>query len=130
VRRQIDELLDEYTDARVAHTLNERGLRTGCGATFTPVSLRWVRHSAKLKSFEERLKANGWITGRQMAANLGVSRRTVGKLRTQGHLKARICNDLGEWLYYPPSEPLPLSNEPCETDRRDPTDSSTARGAV
>ena len=130
VRRQIDELLDEYTDARVAHTLNERGLRTGCGATFTPVSLRWVRHSAKLKSFEERLKANGWITGRQMAANLGVSRRTVGKLRTQGRLKARICNDLGEWLYYPPREPPPLSNEPSETDRRDPTDSSTARGAV
>lgn len=29
VRREIDRLLDEYTDAQVAHLLNERGMRTG-----------------------------------------------------------------------------------------------------
>lgn len=34
VRRQIDELLDEYTDAQVAHVINQRGLRTGAGEAF------------------------------------------------------------------------------------------------
>ena len=34
VRQQIDALLDEYTDAQVAHILNERGLRTGAGDAF------------------------------------------------------------------------------------------------
>lgn len=130
VRRQIDKLLDEYTDAQVAHTLNERGLRTGVGAAFSPVSIRWVRHTAKLKSFEERLKANGWITGRKMAAKLGVSRTALGKLRTQGRLTARICNELGEWLYYSSVDQTPLSTAPSKIDQHGSTDSSTARGAV
>jgi hypothetical protein len=131
VRRQIDRLLDEYTDAKVvAHTLNERGLRTGVGATFTPVSIRWVRHTAKLKSFEERLKANGWITGKQMETKLGVSRDALGKLRTRGQLTARICNELGEWLYYPSGTPPPMSDPPPTIRQHDPTNSSTARGAV
>ena len=36
VRQQIDALLDAYTDAQVAHILNERGLRTGAGDAFDP----------------------------------------------------------------------------------------------
>ena len=40
VREQIDLLLDEYTDAQVAHILNERGLNTGAGGTFHADSVR------------------------------------------------------------------------------------------
>jgi hypothetical protein len=39
VRRQIDALLDEYTDAQVARILNERGLRTGVGDAFDTASV-------------------------------------------------------------------------------------------
>ena len=42
VRRQIDTLLDDYTDAQVAHTLNERGLHTGAGEVFDSASVSWV----------------------------------------------------------------------------------------
>jgi hypothetical protein len=49
VRQQIDALLDEYTDAQVAHFLNERGLRTGSGDAFDSVSVQWVRFAARLE---------------------------------------------------------------------------------
>jgi len=55
VRREIDVMLDEYTDAQVAHLLNERGLRTGAGDAFDPVSVQWVRCSHKIKSLKERM---------------------------------------------------------------------------
>ena len=55
VRQEIDRLLDEYSDAQVAHLLNERGLRTGAGEAFDPHRVQWVRFSAKLKSLKERL---------------------------------------------------------------------------
>ena len=55
VRKQIDALLAEYTDAQVARVLNERGLHTGAGDAFDAVSVQWVRFSAKLPSLKARL---------------------------------------------------------------------------
>ncbi|MGH8585264.1 MAG: recombinase family protein [Gammaproteobacteria bacterium] len=99
VRRQIDTLLDEYTDAQVANVLNERGLRTGAGDAFDPASVHWVRFSHKLKSLTQRLLDAGWLTGKQIASKLGVKRTTLGRWRRTGRITARICNDRGEWLY-------------------------------
>jgi hypothetical protein len=130
VRQQIDALLDEYSDARVAAILNERGLRTGAGDTFDPSSVQWVRRATGLKSLKQRLLAAGWVTGRQITAQLGVRRTTLGRMRRDGRLMARICNELGEWLYWPPAEP------PTHPPQADPTppagveDTLTARGAV
>jgi hypothetical protein len=110
VRQHIDRLLDEYTDAQVARVLNERGMRTGAGEAFDTVSVKWVRHSAKIKSLKERLLEEGWLTVKQVSARLGISRDAINKRRVQGKLKARICNDHGQWLYWLP-EPVPVSNE-------------------
>lgn len=101
VREQIDTLLGEYTDAQVAHLLNERGAKTGAGDPFNTESVRWVRFSAKLDSLKERLLKTGMLTGKQVMAKYGVSRGTLGRWRKEDSIKARICNDLGEWLYWP-----------------------------
>jgi len=74
VRQQLDALLDEYTDAQVAHILNERELRTGAGDAFDPISVQRVRFSAKLKSLKERLLEAGMLTSKQLAAKLGIAR--------------------------------------------------------
>jgi hypothetical protein len=130
VRQQIDALLDEYSDARVAAILNERGLRTGTGEPFDPKRVRWVRAATRLKSLKERLLAAGWVTGKHMQAQLGVGRSTLGRLRREGRLQARICNALGEWLYCPSATP------PLQHPQADPTSSASvvdtlsARGAV
>jgi hypothetical protein len=79
VREQMDALLDEYSDAQVANMLNERGMRTGAGAPFDSVGIRWLRFATKTKSLKERLLEAGWITGQEMQARLGVSRTTLGK---------------------------------------------------
>ena len=126
VRRQIDTLLDEYTDAQVANVLNERGLRTGAGDTFDPASVHWVRFSHKLKSLTQRLLDAGWLTGKQIASKLGVKRTTLGRWRRTGRIKARICNDRGEWLYWPPDE-LPASGANITPRGKD---NPTVRGAV
>ena len=128
VRRQNDTLLDEYTDAQVARILNEKGLRTGAGDAFDTASVQWVRYSVKLKSLKERLLEAGMLTKKQLSAMLGFSRTTIGKLRTQGSLKARICNDQGEWLYWPPDQIPPRATSPVESTGQSVT--STAGGAV
>ena len=107
VRREIDTLLDDYTDAQVANILNERGLHTGTGEVFDPVSVQWVRFSHKLKSLKQRLLEAGWLTKKQIADRLGVNRTTLGRWRLEGRIKGRICNSLGEWLYWPPGQPPP-----------------------
>jgi hypothetical protein len=122
VRQQIDALLDEYTDAQVANQLNKQQMRTGTGESFDTVSVQWVRFSAKLKSLKERLLEAGWLTSKQVAAQLGVSLSTVSSLRNKGRLKGRICSDKGEWLYWPSDSPTTPSPTPTVT--------STARGAI
>jgi DNA invertase Pin-like site-specific DNA recombinase len=125
VRQAIDTLLDEYTDAQVAHILNERGLCTGAGDVFDRGGVQWVRFSAKLKNLKERLLEAGMLTCTQASAKLGIGRTTLGRWRADGRIKARICNDRGEWLYWPPERRLA-----SETPAHDPMVDSTAGGAV
>ena len=126
VRQQIDALLGEYTDAQVAHILNERGLRTGAGDDFDTASVKWVRFAAKLPSFRERLLAAGMLTMRQLVDKLGVNRTTIGRWRVQGLIQARICSERGEWLYWLPKEPPPHRPR----SRRTLVGTSAVRGAV
>jgi hypothetical protein len=112
VRRQIDALLDDYTDAQVAHILNQQEMRTGAGDSFDTGSIKWVRYSAKIKSLKERLLDAGWLTVKQVSTRLGLSRTSICKLRLQGKLQGRICNDHGQWLYWLPGPtPNASSNE-------------------
>jgi hypothetical protein len=130
VRREIDALLDDYTDAQVAHILNQRGLRTGAGEPFDPIRVQWVRRSLELEPLEHRLLAAGWLTTDQIAAMLGVHRWTVAAWRRQGRLKGRICNDRGKWLYWPPTQRSPEIHAPDVQVAPDDEGSSSARGAV
>ena len=124
VRQHIESLLNEYTDAQVARILNERGMRTGAGDAFGTESIKWVRYSAKIKSLKERLLEAGWLTVEQVSAKLGLGRTSIGKLRLQGKLQARICNDHGQWLYWL-SDPVPDS-----WSKETPNVSSTAGDAI
>jgi hypothetical protein len=125
VRQEIDRLLDEYSDAQVAHLLNERGLRTGAGEAFDPQRVQWVRVSAKLKSLKARLLDAGMVTRKQLCAQLGIERSTLTRWRQQGRIQARICNDHGEWLYWPPDNVTPPARRSA-----DPLGNATAGGAV
>ena len=111
VREQINVLLDDYSDAQVAHILNERGLHTGAGEAFDAVAVQWVRFTAKLPSLKQRLITAGMLTTRQLGELLGVKRSTIRRWHAQGLVEARICNELGEWLYWPPKQIPPMSRK-------------------
>ncbi len=129
-RQQMNALLDEYTDAQVAAILNERGLRTGAGAAFDALSVQWVRFSAGFTSLKQRLLDAGMLTGPQIAAELGVRRTTIGRWRCEGRLEARICNEMGQWLYAPPQQ-RPSDDRPAsEHAALGAQDISRAGGAV
>lgn len=130
VLRELNALLDQYTDARVVSILNERGLRTGAGAPFTPTSVQWLRAAMKLKSLQERLIEAGMLTCKQLQARLGVGRTTIGRMRQAGQLRGRICNEMGQWLYWPPDAPSTDGNVPASNVQAGQMDNSTARGAV
>ena len=104
VLQEINRLLNEYTDAKVAHILNERGVRTGAGDAFNTVSVKWVRYSAKIKSLKERLIDEGWLTVKQVSTELGITRSAIYRRRLRGELQGRLCNDHGQWLYWLPDE--------------------------
>jgi DNA invertase Pin-like site-specific DNA recombinase len=125
VREQIDTMLNEYTDAHIAYVLNERGLKTGAGDAFTSESIQWLRFSAKLKTLKQRLLEAGMWTTKQMTEKFGHSRHVLSRLRLAGTIKARICNDRGEWLYWPPN-----GHSDSPTPQIQSTIRSTARGAV
>ena len=124
VRQHIETLLNEYTDAQVARILNDRGMRTGAGDAFATESIKWVRYSAKIKSLKERLLDAGWLTVEQVSAKLELGRTSISRLRFQGKLQARICNDHGQWLYWLPEQ---MSSQPSD---KTPSVSSTAGDAI
>jgi len=130
VRQQIDTLLDEYTDAQVAHILNQRGLCTGAGTPFDAVSVQWVRSTGKLPSLKERLLAAGMLTAKQIGERLGVGRSTIGRWRTLGLVQARVCNSMGEWLYWPPDQVPPHRKSPTKSPANAHVGRTPVRGAV
>ena len=84
----------------------------------------------KLTSLKQRLLANGWLTSKQITAQLGIGRTTIGRRRTEGRIKARICNDGGEWLYWPPERPLDEHAVDADVSAAATGDNPTARGAL
>jgi transposase-like protein len=64
-----------------------------------------VRFTAKLPSLKQRLITAAMLTTRQLGELLGVKRSTIRRWHAQGLVEARICNELGEWLYWPEADP-------------------------
>ncbi|MBM4369922.1 MAG: hypothetical protein FJ102_27180 [Deltaproteobacteria bacterium] len=126
VRRHMDALLDEYTDAQVAHVLNERGLRTGADGSFDSEAVKWVRFAHRLKSLKQRLLEAGWVTGKQAQEKLGTNRNALARWRKTGRIQARICSDRGEWLYWLPPPP----DDGDTTTPSTQPDNPTARPAI
>jgi hypothetical protein len=134
VMTQLDALLEDHTDADAAKILDERGARTGAGEPFSSEAVKWLCRRWGLKSLKQRLRAKGMMTISEVARQLGVSHATVKKLRADGRLRGRRCNDLGECVYEPPAEQLVASRGSRQhggrARRRGPCDASAARGAV
>src|SRR5271157_1073392 len=98
---EVDRLLDDHTDGRIAAMLNERGWHPGKGGMFTKDIITWIRDHYRLRSRFDRLREAGMLTQVEIANQLGVTQSTVHKWRQSGLLKAHAYNDKPGYVYEP-----------------------------
>jgi len=132
VVREIDRLLETYTDGEIADVLNERGVRTVVATPWTRPRITRLRHAYGLTDRRTRLREQGLLTPSEVGQRAGVSLATVHLWRRRGLLRAHPVNDKGDYLYEIPPEDLPAKHA---HKRGYPSElatltSGSARGAV
>jgi DNA invertase Pin-like site-specific DNA recombinase len=118
VIRQIDQLLDTYTDAGIAAELNRRGCRSGMKLAFTAKRVTNLRRQYGLKSQYDRMRARGMLTANEMAAQLGISIGWVGVWRRHGLLRGYPYNDKNWCLYEPVGDKAPSKQQGTKLSKR------------
>jgi DNA invertase Pin-like site-specific DNA recombinase len=108
---EVDRLLDDHTDSRIAALLNETGWCSGKGGTFTKRMVSLIRCQYHLRSRFDRLRAAGMLTQREIAEQLGVHSSTVHDWRRSGLLKAHAYHNKPEYLYEPVGKSGPLRRQ-------------------
>ena len=98
---EIDRLLAEHTDGKIAEILNERGFRSGQGHRFHGGIVSKIRLDYGLRSRHERLVERGMVSADELASIVGVSHQTVLRWRRSGLVLAHPYNDKGQYLYDP-----------------------------
>jgi hypothetical protein len=103
-------LATEQTDRQIADTLNGRALRSGTGQPFTRLLVRVIREAYGIPRLAEHLRAAGWLTSTEIAAQLGVHHTTAKRFACEGVLRGRRADDAGRILFEPPIGPLPRAH--------------------
>jgi hypothetical protein len=104
---QVRALATEQTDGQIAGTLNARWLRSPKGKPFTRLLIKHLRGAYGIQSYAEHLRAHGWRTAHEIAAQIGVHFTTAKRFAAQGLLRAARADDRGELLFEPPAGELP-----------------------
>jgi hypothetical protein len=110
VVKEIDRLLDSYTWANVASSLNEGGYRTGEGNAFDVSRVKTIAEHYGVQSHYDRPRASGLLTISEIARLLGITKKEVRRRHKMGLIIGKPCNDHLEYLYERPpardSEPV------------------------
>jgi hypothetical protein len=115
---EIDRLLDDHTDKQIASILNEQGLQSGKGKSFSSSIIWRLRSTHKLRSRFDRLREKGMLTMDEMAAALGVCATTVRSWFKHGLLRGHAHNDHSEYLFEPPGESGPFKRPGRKLSKR------------
>jgi len=122
---QIDQLLNEHTDAQVAAILNEQGRASGRRLTFNGEMVAALRKRHGLQSRYERLRATGLLDITEMAELLGTCQRTIYEWHKKGLLQGHQYNKGGACLYEAPP-PDSLLSSPARPFRRTKQDKESS----
>jgi hypothetical protein len=108
----IDRLLDDYTDQQVAEVLNQRGLHSGKGESFSATIVARLRKAYGLTDRYTRLRARGLLTVEEIATRIGVTTKTIKQWRQAGLLTGHAYTDKPECLYELPTGDTIPSKQP------------------
>lgn len=101
VIEQLDELFKTSSDREAGIQLNALGMRDWRGQAFTTKRVRSVREHCGLASRFERLRADGYLTAREMAQQIGICAGRVYQLGMSGFLPRQSYGNGERWLYAP-----------------------------
>jgi DNA invertase Pin-like site-specific DNA recombinase len=118
VVREIDRLLDHNTYPQIASLLNDRGLRSGEGKTFTARIVARVRRRYALALRYDRLRKAGMLTVDEMAAMLGITPQSVKIWSRHGLLRGNACNDKNDCLFEHPGNNPPRKVQGVKLSKR------------
>jgi len=100
VIREIDKLLDNYTESEIANLLNERGIQTGDKKRFTTLAVYRIHKKYKLKNRFTRLREQGMLTRLEIKKILQIGDKKLKKLKDSGTIKTYKYTD-SFFLYEP-----------------------------
>ena len=118
VVREIDRLLDHNTYPQIASLLNDRGLRSGEGKTFTARIIARVRKRYALASRYDRLRKAGMLTADEMAVMLGITPQWVKIWNRHGLLRGHAYNDKNDCLFEHPGDNPPRKAQGVKLSQR------------
>ncbi len=98
---KLDQLLDTCSDREAAVQLNALGHRNWKGEAFTTKRAAYVRQMYGLKSRFDRLRGRGFLTGNEMAMQLGICLSRVHDLGREGILPRQSYGNEERCLYEP-----------------------------
>jgi len=114
----IDRLLDDLTYEQIASRLNDEGLHSGKGRSFTGILVGNICREYGLKDRWHRLRKRGLLTVEEMADTLDVSTTTVKVWRRHGLLKGHVYNDKQQCLFEPPGADRPVKHQHHKQSKR------------
>jgi DNA invertase Pin-like site-specific DNA recombinase len=97
----VDELLGQHTHEEAVRILNQRGITTGWGKTFTVASITWLAKTHGIPELSQRLRAQGMLTLHEIADHFGVTTQTIKIWQRRGDITGRRINGRREYLYHP-----------------------------
>jgi DNA invertase Pin-like site-specific DNA recombinase len=118
VVKQVDRLLDHNTYPQIASLLNDRGLRSGEGKTFTARIVARVRSRHGLTSRYDRLRKAGMLNVDEMAAVLGITPQSVKIWNRHGLLRGHAYNDKNDCLFEHPGNNPPRKAQGVKLSKR------------
>ncbi len=107
VVEEIARLLDHHTCQQIASILNERGLCSGEGKTFSVRIVARIQKRYGLMPRCDRLRKAGMLTVKEMAALFGVTPQWVKVWHRHGLVCGHAYNDKNDCLYEHPGDNPP-----------------------
>mgnify|MGYP000471751975 CR=1 FL=1 len=117
VVEEIDNLLEEHTEAQAAEILNAKGLCSGHEHPFTASMVHRIAQTHGIETRYQRLRRRGLLTARELASKCGVHPETVSRWHREGFLTGYLCDARGRRLFEPP-EPELLERHELRTCRK------------
>ena len=130
VVREINRLLDDYTEREIANLLNSQGMISGEGKRFNRTMVAKIRSNYGLETRYSRLRARGMLTLREIATRLDISVPTAKSWRHAGRLRSYRYNDKGETLFEQPGPETPIKYQYQRKNRIESTPSAIGRNAL